>query len=120
MHDYPKTQDLEHLHGVTWSELVELEPDLGPLLWEARNVGASCRDWLNVAQAFAPFRSVLSGLVGFASSHRHHQVLGPLGAYEVAYWKLYDAIVGLLPPPERGSREGISGSYEAPLAALNL
>jgi hypothetical protein len=114
MHDYPKTQDLEHLHGVTWSELVELEPDLGRLLWEARNVGASCRDWLNVAQAFAPFRSVLSGLVGFASSHRHHQVLGSLGAYEVAYWKLYDAIVAAVPTNQREYMQCGKYSYGSP------
>jgi hypothetical protein len=119
MSAYPRTQELERLHGVTWSELVALEPELGPLLWEARQAGAACRDWSGSCRVFAPFRNLLSRLVGFASLHRHHQVLGSLGAYEVAYWKLYHAIVGLLPPPEQGSREGTSGAY-APASTHGL
>ena len=116
MQDYPKTEELECRHKVTWSELVELEPELDPLLWEARKAGATCRDWVNVSRVFAPFRNSLSNLVGFASSHRGHRVLGSLGAYEVAYWKLYNAVVGLLPPPHRGGRKKTSSAKAAPLA----
>jgi hypothetical protein len=103
MHDYPKVHELECLHGVTWSELVALEPELNRLLWEARRAGATCRKWSNVALAFAPFRNALTELVGFSVPQRRHPVLGSMGAYEVAYWKLYDAIVALVPPPDRGA-----------------
>jgi hypothetical protein len=116
MQDYPRTQELERFHNVTWRELAELDPQLDRLLWEARTAGAACRDWSNVGRVFAPFRNSLSRLVGFTSVHRRHRVLGSLGAYEVAYWKLYAAIVGLLPLPHRREPKKTSRAKAAFLA----
>jgi hypothetical protein len=104
MQVYPRVHELECLHGITWGELVELEPRLDQLLRQARMAGAACRERSEAAQVFAPFRNVLPELVGCSGTHRRHPVLGSLGAYEVAYWKLYDAIAGLLPRPDQGDR----------------
>jgi anti-anti-sigma regulatory factor len=94
---YPKVDEVQRSHGIAWSELVELEPQLETLLWRARQVGAACRTFADVERAFAPLRNELTGLVGFLGKRHRHLVLGSTGAYEVAYWKLYDAVAGLLP-----------------------
>ena len=93
----PNFRDLERIHGVTWQELTELEPKLGELLWGARHACVTCRRWSDVSQAFAPIRNTLAELVGSAAKNSPHPVLGRRGAYQVAYWKLYDAVAGLLP-----------------------
>jgi anti-anti-sigma regulatory factor len=94
---YPKVQDLERTYGVTWGQLVKLEPQVKTLLWRARLAGASCWAFPDVERAFSPVRNELVGLIGFAGKHQRHPVLGSAGAYEVAYWKLYDVVAGLLP-----------------------
>jgi hypothetical protein len=96
MRHVAKFQDLERSHGVRWEELAEREPELRHLLHEARRAGAGCRGWSDVGRAFGPFRDGLVRLVGFAGKHRDHPVLGTVGAYEVSYWRLYDAVAGLL------------------------
>jgi hypothetical protein len=58
-----------------------------------------------VDRAFAPIRNTLAELVGFAGKNRRHPVLGGPGAYEVAFWKLYDAVAGLLPGRPGGGEE---------------
>jgi anti-anti-sigma factor len=95
----PKFRDLEKMHGVTWAELAGLEPRLAELLWQARAAGAGCHSWEEVPQAFAPFRHAVAEVVGFRSGHSEHPVLGSVGAYEVAFWRLRDAVAGLLPRP---------------------
>jgi hypothetical protein len=64
-----------------------------------------------VERAFGPVRNELTGLVGFAGKHQRQPILGSVGAYAVAHWKLYDAVAGLLsrhdaiapvPPEEHG------------------
>jgi len=97
MKPYPNLQDVERRSGVTWHELVELDSRLAELLWEARRSCGNCRRWSDVEQAFAPMRNGLTELVGFARNDRRHPVLRSAEAYQVAYWKLYDAVAGLLP-----------------------
>jgi hypothetical protein len=97
MNPFPNFRDLERTHGVTWHELVDLEPKLAQLLWESRRVGAVCRCWSDVDSLFAPVRHSLAELVGFASKGRRQAVLGSPEAYEVAYWKLHGAVAALLP-----------------------
>jgi len=97
MKPYPNLQDVERRSGVTWHELVELDSRLAELLWEARRSCGNCRRWSDVEPAFAPIRNRLADLVGFARNDRRHPVLGSAEAYQVAYWKLYDAVAGLLP-----------------------
>jgi hypothetical protein len=70
---------------------------LEELLGTARQTSAIRRRWADVDQSFAPIRNTLAGLVGFTGKHHGHPVLGSTKAYEIAYWKLYDAVVGLLP-----------------------
>jgi len=95
----PKVRDLERAHGVTWGELTGLEPQLIDLLWRARAAGAGCRDWEDVPRVFAPFRDAVAELVGLRGKYGTHPLLGSIGAYEVAYWRLHDAVAGLLPRP---------------------
>jgi anti-anti-sigma factor len=102
MNRSPNVHDLERKHGITWGDLVGMEPRLAELLWQARSAGARCRGWEEVRQAFAPFRNAVAEVVGFQSKHRGHPVLGSVGAYEVAYWRLHDAISGLLPRSGNG------------------
>jgi anti-anti-sigma factor len=97
----PDTNAIERLHGVTFYRLLELEPRLEALLWEARQAGAACRHQADVQRAFAPIRNRLTDLIGFAGQHRRHRLLGSAGAYEVAYWKLFHAITDLVPSPAK-------------------
>jgi hypothetical protein len=101
---FPHFRDLEHAHGVTWNALVELEPSLAELLWGARAASVTCRRWSDVDRAFAPIRNSLAEFVGFSCPRSSHPVLGSVGAYEVAYWRLYEAAAGLLLPPDWGGR----------------
>ena len=94
---YPSVSDVQRTFGVTWGELVEAEPQVESLLWRAREGGAHCHTFADVARVFGPLRNELAGLLGFAGKHRRHPVLGSVGAYQVAYWKLYDAVVALVP-----------------------
>jgi hypothetical protein len=89
--------ELECRHGVRWYELADLEPRVQQLLWRAREAGAGCRNASDVQRIFSPLRNDLAGLLGFSGCHSGHPVLGSAGAYEVAYWKLYEAVAGLLP-----------------------
>src|SRR5262249_2275616 len=95
MNNIPNVHDLELARGVTWGRLAELEPRLLEMLGQARAAGARCRDREDVARAFAPVRGALAELVGFRSSHRDCPVLGSVAAYEVAYWRLHEAVSGL-------------------------
>jgi hypothetical protein len=115
MSDMPEVHDLEQANGVTWGELAGLEPRLNDLLWRARAAGARCASWEDAARVFAPFRDAVAELVGFRCSRSTHPVLGSVGAYEVAYWRLRDAVVALLPPPAavRDTREATT-EFHAP------
>jgi hypothetical protein len=99
MNHPPCVQDIERERGVYWLQLADLEPGLYPLLWRARQEGAACRDWPEAQRAFARIQSELTDLVGLLGRHHRHPILGTVGAYEVAYWKLYEAVTGLLKRP---------------------
>jgi hypothetical protein len=101
MNDCPNVYDLERIHGVSWCELASLEPSLAELLWRAREAGAGCRSWSEVPRIFSPLREALVEVVGFGGRHRSHPVLGSHGAYEVAYWKVHEAVTELLPCAEK-------------------
>jgi hypothetical protein len=58
-----------------------------------------------VDRAFAPIRDTLDDLIGFTGKHHRNPVLGGARAYAVAYWKLYDAVSGLLPGRAAGAGE---------------
>jgi hypothetical protein len=105
MKTYPRFWELERLAGVTWQDLVELEPRLGDLLWRARQAGARCLCWADVDRVFPHLRSALLDLVGNAERHPRHPVLGSTEAYHIVYWKLYDAVAGLLPSHAAGTVE---------------
>jgi hypothetical protein len=94
MKSYPNIWELERLTGVTWQDLVELEPRLGELLLRARQAGANCLYWADVDRVFPSIRKALFDLVGSAGHHHSHPVLGSAGATVVACWKLYDAVAG--------------------------
>jgi hypothetical protein len=117
MSTIPKVHDLEQAHGVTWGELVGLEPRLADLLWQARAAGAACGGWQDAERVFAPLRDAVSELVGFRGRRSTHPVLGSIGAYEVAYWRLRDAIAGLLPRPAQETATVVSAWERSDLAA---
>jgi anti-anti-sigma factor len=93
---YPSADELQRAHGITWGQLIELEPEVEALLWRARQAGAHCRTGADVRRAFHTVRQELTGLIGFFGKHHRDPVLGSVGAYEVAYWKLYDALAALV------------------------
>jgi len=97
MKPYPNVRDMERSAGITWGDLTALEPRLEELLWAARRASVGCRRWSEVDPVFVPIRSALTELIGFAGGHHRHPVLGSAGAYQVAHWKLYDAVAGLFP-----------------------
>jgi hypothetical protein len=99
MNPIPKVRELEQTFDVTWHELAGLEPRLNELLWHARAAGAGCGSWEDAERVFAPFRDAVAELVGFRGKHHRHPLLGSVGAYEVAYWRLREAVTGLLPRP---------------------
>jgi hypothetical protein len=103
MEPYRNFRHLEELFGVTWRDLVELEPTLEELLLTAQQRSVLCRRWADVDRLFAPIRNTLAGLVGLTRTIHRHPVLGSAQAYEVAYWKLYDAVAGMLPVGPRGA-----------------
>ena len=113
MKPFPNHRDLEQTHGITWHELVDLEPRLAQLLWESRQAGVDCRCWSDVDRILSPIRNSLSELVGFARKHHRHPVLGSHGAYEVAYWKLHSAVAALLPRPVGGSADAVQNAQLA-------
>jgi len=108
----PSFDDLELIHGVTWQELTELEPRLGELLCVARDACLTCRCWSDVGRAFAPIQNTLAELVGFASKNHRHPVLCRRGAYQVAFWKLYEAVAGLLLGRAAGAEEALEKQEE--------
>jgi hypothetical protein len=110
----PDVDQMEYHHGVTFGQLVNQEPRLERLLWEARKVGATCRSQADVLQAFATVRNQLSELIGFSSRHRVHRLLGSVGAYEVAYWKLFHAIADLVPGATRLDQMAFGEGSAAP------
>jgi hypothetical protein len=116
MRPYPNFRDLEKQSGITWHDLVELESRLTKLLWDARHACVNCRRWSEVEQAFAPIRNALTELLGFAGTHHRHPVLGTPGAYQIAYWKLYDAVAGLLPYHAPGAEEAPDKQRAKPFA----
>jgi hypothetical protein len=101
-------RELEGVNGVTWDELTKREPELKTLLGRARQAGAACRGWEDVDRVFGPLRYLLSDLVGFLSKNRRCAVLGSTRAFEVAYWKLYDAVTRQIPP--QGAAASPSGT----------
>ena len=105
MKPYPNLRDVECHAGITWHDLVELESRLAKLLWEARQAGVTCRRRSDVDSAFAALRNSLGDLIGFTGKYHLHPVLGSTGAYQVAYWKLYDAVAGLVPGRAGGAPE---------------
>ena len=92
MKDYRSVKEYEELHGVTWDQLAELEPELAELLKVARMVGDGCRKWHDVERGFNQFKNDIVRLVGFCGKHRDHPILGTQAAYDVVYWKLRNAV----------------------------
>jgi hypothetical protein len=92
MKPYPNFRDLERHTGTTWSDMTALEPRLAELLWSARQACSTCRRWSDVDELFRPIGKTLTELVGFAGRNHRHPILGGAGAYQVAYWRLYDAV----------------------------
>jgi hypothetical protein len=113
MNHIPKVQELERVHGVTWAELAQIEPGLNALLWQARAAGSRCRRWEDVKPVLAPFRDALVELVGFRANKGKQPILGSVGAYEVAYWRLHGAVAELLPPPSAEFQEARQAPADA-------
>jgi hypothetical protein len=99
MNHPPRAQDVERERGVSWRQLADLEPRLYPLLWRAREEGAACQNWHQARRVVGRIQSELTDLVGFLGQHQRHPILGTVGAYEVAYWKLYESVTVLVQRP---------------------
>jgi anti-anti-sigma factor len=95
----PEVPERDRSGEITWSVLVDLEPQVQELLFRARQTGARCRNVTDVDQIFCSVRNDLAELIGFSGKHHRHPVLGSARAYGVACLKLYEAVAGLLPRP---------------------
>jgi hypothetical protein len=93
---YPNVHDVQHTFGVSWQQLVQIEPELENLLERVRLAPSGGRAFSDLHEVFDPLRDELASLIGFAGKHHNHPVLGSAGAYEVAYWTLYNAVARLL------------------------
>ncbi len=92
MRDYQSVKDYEKLWGISWDELVALEPELDRLLADAQCAGEGCRTIDQVNRRFSPFKNRIICLIGFCGKHRGHPILGTHKAYDVVYWKLRNAV----------------------------
>jgi hypothetical protein len=110
---YPSVNDVQRTFGVSWDQLVELEPELETLLGRVRLTGAWGRSFADLDRVFGPLRNELAALIGFAGKHHRHPVLGSAGAYEVAYWTLYDAVARLLAGRATGPEEAPANQRSA-------
>jgi hypothetical protein len=118
MEPYRNFRLLEKLFGITWRTLVDLEPALEELLWNAQEMSVSCRRRADVDRFFAPMRDTLAGLIGFTGKNRLHPVLGSNNAYEVAYWKLYDSVAGLLLAHRARGEANLTARKSPPILAI--
>jgi hypothetical protein len=118
MKPYPNYRDLESCHGVTWHELVDLDSRLADLLWDARHACVGCRRRSDVDQFFAPIHASLNAIFGWARAHPVHPRLGSHGAYQVAYWKLYDAVARLFPNGMACAERAQKNQKEKPVERL--
>jgi anti-anti-sigma factor len=121
----PSVADMPRRCAIAWWQLVELEPRLEELLRRARTAGVHCTAVADVPGLFSPLRNELAELIGFAGKHQFHPILGTTAAYQVAYWKLYDAVAGLLPrragsaavAPDKDSKTVVETCLTGPAAA---
>ena len=118
MEPYRNVRNLEKLFGVTWRDLIALEPTLEGLLETAREASIICRRWADVDRFFAPIRNTLAGLVGFTGKNHRHPLLSSTKAYEVAYWILFDAVAGLLPARSGGAEANRAARTLSPTVAI--
>jgi hypothetical protein len=119
MEPYRNFRHLEKLFGVTWRDLVATEPALEELLGTARETSVICRRWADVDRIFVPVRNALAGLVGLAGKNQQHPILGSAKAYEVAYWKLFDEVVGALPTRFDGAEEARAARKSSPTLSIS-
>ena len=92
MKDYTSVREMEKIHNIKWEQLAAEEPELDRLLSIAQMVGNACRSWHDVERGFNQFKNDILRTVGFQSKHNNHPVLGTVGAYNVVYWKLHNAV----------------------------
>ena len=78
---------LEQNHGITWDELVTMEPALADLLERAENTFG------DLEKRWASFKRPIAELVGM---HRRagEPRLHTMAAYEVAYYTLWNIVSG--------------------------
>jgi len=85
-------KDLEELHGITWEELVELEPGLERLASEIERVRPQEGDeGFNYEGVWGRFKQPISDQVGHYRKGGDPK-LKTHGAYEVAYRKLWHVL----------------------------
>lgn len=87
--------DIKHLeehHGITWEELVELEPRLDGLLSEVQDARPLNKRRFNYEIAWGRFKNPITDLVGYFRHDDCDPRLKTVGAYEVAYYTLWHAL----------------------------
>jgi len=92
MRDFRSVREMEKIHSITFKQLAAEERELDRLLSIAQMVGNACRSWHDVERGFNQFKNDILKLVGFCGKHSGHPVLGTVGAYDVVYWKLHNAV----------------------------
>jgi hypothetical protein len=85
---------IEKMHKLTWEQLVELEPRLDDLLFQAeltRPEPDEAEDF-NYEGAWGRFKQPIANLVGYFRRDNCDPQLKTNAAYDVAYWKLWHAL----------------------------
>jgi anti-anti-sigma factor len=88
---------MERTYSLRFTTLIDLEPRLQSLLWDARQAGARCRNSSDFKLAISFVQNRLAGVVGFSSANCNHRILGSVGAYQVVYWKLLRTVAECVP-----------------------
>jgi hypothetical protein len=85
-------KDMETMHKLTWERLVEMEPRLEALLFDAKASRPRRKRGFNYELAWCEFKLPVAKLVGWHRRDDCDPLLKSQAAYDVAYWKLYHAL----------------------------
>jgi hypothetical protein len=83
---------MERIHGLTWKQQVDVEPELEKVVNIARMVGSACRTWLDVLRGFSQFHNDVERLTRSIVRNNPNLALNGTAVWDVIYWKLHNAV----------------------------
>ena len=92
MKDSRSAKEMEKMHGLSWNQLVEQEPELERVLKIARMVGDGCRTWDDVQMRFSQFKNDVDRLTRSIVHQSPAPKPNGTAIWDVIYWKLHNAV----------------------------